>query len=211
MDEYWATWRTTSEDQLHKLGMFCVVDSPDLPSKAENRAARSLPLNLSLQLTKSKWADDDGVLGVWANVLIPRGTRFGPYVGKIVTFADTEANPGMDKKYFWRIFNSITGQLAFIKDGKDIRYANWMRHVQPAFDYQEQNLVAYQEGQDIYFLAIRQINPHEELFVWYAHDLCKRMNYPSEGRLLLENKRYHPEQFYTVAEVRVVLLKAIRF
>ena len=40
---------------------------------------------------------------------------------------------------------------------------------------EEQNLVAYQEGQEVYFLAIRQINANEELKVWYCHAMHNRM------------------------------------
>ena len=65
----------------------------------------------------------------------------------------------------------------FIRDGKDVTQANWMRHVQPAVNGDMQNLIAYQEGQEIYFLAVRQIEQNEELFVWYCYDYAKRLNY----------------------------------
>ena len=35
--------------------------------------------------------------------------------------------------------------------------------------------MAYQEGQEVYFLAIRQINANEELKVWYCHAMHNRM------------------------------------
>ena len=51
-----------------------------------------------------------------------------------------------------------------------------MRHVQPALNGDCQNLVAYQDGQEIYFLAVREIKLDEELFVWYCYDYAKRMS-----------------------------------
>ena len=50
-----------------------------------------------------------------------------------------------------------------------------MRHVQPAFRGENQNLVAYQDGQEIYFLTVRQVDRDEELFVWYGYDYAKRL------------------------------------
>ena len=82
-----------------------------------------------------------GVLGVWSDVLMPKGTRFGPVVGKIITPA--EIRDDMDKKYFWKIFNKSLGTVSFIRDGKDVSVSNWMRYVLPA-NGSNQNLVAYQ-------------------------------------------------------------------
>ena len=39
-----------------------------------------------------------------------------------------------------------------------------MRHVQPAFRGENQNLVAYQDGQEIYFLTVRQVDRDEEKY-----------------------------------------------
>ena len=49
-----------------------------------------------------------------------------------------------------------------------------MRHVQPAQGI-HQNLVAYQDREEIYFLTVRQIDKDEELFVWYGYDFAKRL------------------------------------
>ena len=139
-----------------------------------------MPINLSLRHSSSRYlGKDSGVLGVWTNVCIPAGTRFGPVVGQYRTPEESKI-PGMDRKYFWKIFNKLTGRVHFIRDGKDVNKANWMRHVQPAFR-EDQNLVAYQDGNEVYFLAIRQINRDEELLVWYGYDYAKRLGAPECG------------------------------
>lgn len=51
--------------------------------------------------------------------------------------------------------------------------SNWMRYVQPAASSEIQNMVAYQEGEEVYFLTMRQINQGEELTVLYAFDVTK--------------------------------------
>ena len=144
------------------------------------RAIKTLPrFNLVMRETSSKLKAEEGIYGVWSNVLLPRGTRFGPIVGKIIT--PHEVTPDMDRKHFWKIFNKATGGVSFIRDAKDVTVANWMRYVQPGCG-EDQNLVAYQEGQEIYFLAIRQINPNEELLVWYCNDYHKRFQSQYEQR-----------------------------
>ena len=68
-------------------------------------------------------------LGVWAKEYIPRGTRFGPMLGDIYPRNNNIA----DRKYFWRVYNKQTNELSFFVDGKDVRKANWMRYVLPAY------------------------------------------------------------------------------
>ena len=95
-------------------------------------------------------------------------------VGRLCA-AEEANNPVIDKKYFWRVYDRLKNQVMFILDGKDITQANWIRHVQPAFQGENQNLVAYQEGEQIFFLTVRQIQQDEELFVWYSYDFAKRI------------------------------------
>lgn len=143
-----------------------------------NRAELTLPRNLSLKLSRnSKESMKEGVLGVWSNILIPRGSRFGPFVGDIIS-NESSCHPGVDKKHFWRVFNKISNKEAFIIDGKDTNISNWMRHVQPSYDRNTQNIVAYQEGNEIYFLTIQDIPANIELTVYYAADFARRINAP---------------------------------
>lgn len=55
-----------------------------------------------------------------------------------------------------------------------------MRYVNPARSLAEQNLVACQNGRDIYFYTIRPVEPKQELLVWYsqefAHRLCSQQD-----------------------------------
>ena len=169
MDNY----HEMSEEALRKSVLFKVEDREVSPQEP-NRASNSLPATLCLRESCMVGAEP-GILGVWTKpgVNIPEGTRFGPYCGRFIP--PEQANIPADKKYFWRIFDKITNRLEFIRDGKDTTLANWMRYVQPAFKVQDRNLLAYQDGQDVYFLAIRPISMDEELFVWYSKDFSTRM------------------------------------
>ena len=88
---------------------------------------------------------------------------------------------GREKKYFWRVYDKARGAIAFYIDGKDTARANWMRYVLPAYRRSMQNLVAYQEGHQIYFLTTKHIQPGEQLTVWYCREYAHRMNFPLTG------------------------------
>ncbi|XP_030597479.1 PR domain zinc finger protein 1 isoform X1 [Archocentrus centrarchus] len=72
------------------------------------------------------------------------------------------------------------GQLQHFIDGYDVHRSNWMRYVNPACSLAEQNLVACQNGRDIYFYTIGPVEPKQELLVWYsqefAHRLCSQQD-----------------------------------
>nr|XP_020453339.1 PR domain zinc finger protein 1-like isoform X2 [Monopterus albus] len=67
------------------------------------------------------------------------------------------------------------GQLQNFLDGYDIHKSNWMRYVNPARSLAEQNLVACQNGRDIYFYTIRPVEPKQELLVWYSQEFAQRL------------------------------------
>ena len=56
------------------------------------------------------------------------------------------------------------GTTSYFETG-DENKSNWMMFVRPAATFAEQNLVAYQHGQDIYFTVIKNIEPRQELKV----------------------------------------------
>lgn len=52
-------------------------------------------------------------------------------------------------------------------DGSDPHYRNWMYFIQYARHQDEQNLMAIQHEERVYFRAVRDIQLGEELLVWY--------------------------------------------
>ncbi|KAK5854834.1 hypothetical protein PBY51_004992 [Eleginops maclovinus] len=68
-----------------------------------------------------------------------------------------------------------SGQLQNFIDGYDVHRSNWMRYVNPAHSSPEQNLVACQNGRDIYFYTIRPVEPNQELLVWYSQEFAQRL------------------------------------
>lgn len=67
------------------------------------------------------------------------------------------------------------GQLHNFIDGYDVQRSNWMRYVNPGRCLAEQNLVACQNGRDIFFYTIRPVEPKQELLVWYSQEFAQRL------------------------------------
>ncbi|KAG9263838.1 PR domain zinc finger protein 1-like isoform X2 [Astyanax mexicanus] len=67
------------------------------------------------------------------------------------------------------------GQLHRFIDGYDVQRSNWMRYVNPAHSMAEQNLVACQNGCDIFFYTFRPVERDQELLVWYSSEFSERL------------------------------------
>ncbi|KAM9798619.1 PR domain zinc finger protein 1 [Neosynchiropus ocellatus] len=176
LDSNMTSW---TEADFEEKCTYIVKDQP-LEEESENksRAERSLPRNLSL-----KRGVNSEVLGVSSKELIPKGTRFGPLVGE--RYTDETLPRDANRKYFWRVFSE--GHLNHILDGLNEEQSNWMRYVNPACAVEEQNLVACQNGLEIYFYTIKPLRPGQELLVWYCSELARRCNYPPLGQLTMDS------------------------
>ncbi|KAL1416225.1 hypothetical protein MTO96_006483 [Rhipicephalus appendiculatus] len=168
------------ESDFEQLAVYQVRDQA-CEEGLSNRAEASLPRNLLLKPSQTL----SDVLGVWSTDYIPRGTRFGPLMGDVYRKDEVPANA--NRKYFWRVYD---GPDSFhYVDGFDVSKANWMRYVNPAYSSENQNLVACQVKQDIYFYTIKPIYPNQELLVWYCREFAERLSYPITGELMLQRIR----------------------
>ncbi|KAM3931364.1 PR domain zinc finger protein 1 [Leptodactylus fuscus] len=165
----------------------CTFLVPDVPwdSSADGRnvvkAQASLPVILHFKYD----ADSDEVIGVFSNDTIPKGARFGPYVGEIYTEETLPENAS--RKYFWRIFSN--GEFNHYVDGYNEEKSNWMRYVNPGPSIEIQNLAACQNGSSIFFYTIKPIEKDEELRVWYSRGMADRLNYPYPGEMGMNRKQ----------------------
>uniref|UniRef100_A0A8C4YV89 PR domain zinc finger protein 1 n=1 Tax=Gopherus evgoodei TaxID=1825980 RepID=A0A8C4YV89_9SAUR len=149
-----------------------MLTRPDFP-----RAQASLPRNLAFQCNSSH-----KVVAVLSREYIPPGTRFGPLVGEVYTKENVPKNA--DRKHFWRIYTP-GGELHHFIDARDPRRSNWMRYVNPTPDAPAQNLVACQNGLEIYFYTLKPIVTGAELLVWYNHEFAERLQSPLPGDSIL--------------------------
>ncbi|XP_058647543.1 PR domain zinc finger protein 2 [Onychostoma macrolepis] len=99
-------------------------------------------------------------IGVWASRLIPKGKRFGPFVGERKKRSQVTSNV-----YMWEVYFPAWGWMCI--DATDPMKGNWLRYVNWARSSQEQNLFPLEINRAIYYKVLRPIGPDEELLVWY--------------------------------------------
>ncbi|KTG44651.1 hypothetical protein cypCar_00024850 [Cyprinus carpio] len=110
-----------------------------------SKARASLPLILYI---------DRFLGGVFTKRRIPKRTQFGPIEGPLLYMLDPEKEGERAEDLWFDLSNE--------------ERCNWMMFVRPAQNHLEQNLVAYQYGSDIFYTTIKNIQPKQELKVWYA-------------------------------------------
>ncbi|CAJ0576174.1 unnamed protein product, partial [Mesorhabditis spiculigera] len=176
-----------SDETLAQLCVFHVPDKPPQHQDASNRALTSLPLNLTIRQTGQN-------KHVWSIDYIPRGARFGPLLGESkladavrgmcvpMEASAAGAKPKLEKPSAeekddgsWKIFTPSGGRVLKNIVTNDDSKTNWMKFVHRAQKSDEQNLVACQVDNDIYFYSIRAIRPNTELLFWYGRDYAVRM------------------------------------
>uniref|UniRef100_A0A8D3D115 PR domain zinc finger protein 10 n=1 Tax=Scophthalmus maximus TaxID=52904 RepID=A0A8D3D115_SCOMX len=134
---------------------------PNRPVMSKARA--SLPLVLYI---------DRFLGGVFSKRRIPKRTQFGPVEGPLVPQSELQDH------YIHLKVNRKDGEKSndMWLDLSEEDSCNWMMFVRPAQNHLEQNLVAYQYGSEIFYTTIKNIQPKQELKVWYAASYAEFAN-----------------------------------
>ncbi|CAG5895913.1 unnamed protein product, partial [Menidia menidia] len=104
---------------------------------------------------------------------IPKGTRFGPFQGKLVNTSEIKTYD--DNTLMWEVFEN--GRLSHFVDGRGAA-GNWMSLVKCARFPEEQNLVAVQVQGQIFYEACKEVAPRQELLVWYGDCYAQFLGIP---------------------------------
>ncbi|KAM6107582.1 PR domain zinc finger protein 10 isoform 3-T6 [Pterocles gutturalis] len=154
------------------------------------RARASLPLVLYI---------DRFLGGVFSKRRIPKRTQFGPVEGPLVRQTELKdcyihLKVSLDKGD--RKDRDLQEDLWFELSSEAL--CNWMMFVRPAQNHLEQNLVAYQYGHHIYYTTIKNVEPKQELKVWYAASYAEFVNQKThdiseeERKVLREQEKNWP-------------------
>lgn len=153
-----------------------------IPNKSTKSKARaSLPDILYLKEVYGK-------IGIFTNGFLPKATQFGPLEAPLATknqMDEPDFPMKLDIRKCRRLESSASSYVYY--DTTDENMCNWMMLVQPANVFSEQNLCAYQNEDFVYFTTTKEIQPHEELRVWYSPTYARFMSAgiltPSSGAI----------------------------
>ncbi|XP_064616878.1 PR domain zinc finger protein 4-like [Liolophura sinensis] len=152
--------------KVHECKYTRVYDKP-----ISTKARMTLPDVLYL----SQSSVSSNLPGVWTKSFMSSHTVFGPVIGepKSAHECDKEKKPNF---FTWKIFYDGKAEGICVSDEN---HSNWMRFVKPARASEEQNVVVYQQGREIFFSTCRDLMPNQELLLWYSKDYAKALGMPS--------------------------------
>ncbi|XP_029313795.1 LOW QUALITY PROTEIN: PR domain zinc finger protein 14 [Cottoperca gobio] len=135
-----------------------VSDSHILPLDKD-----TLELPEGLSIVQAAWGNVSHCGVFTEKSSIPKGTRFGPFRGKLVNTSEIKTYD--DNTLMWEVFEY--GRLSHFIDGRG-GSGNWMSLVKCARFPEEQNLTAVQVQGQIFYEACKELRPGQELLVWYG-------------------------------------------
>ncbi|XP_053693276.1 uncharacterized protein LOC128741465 [Sabethes cyaneus] len=161
-----------------------IKDKPSL-----NLSRSSVPNGLLIM----DGAGPDGTSCVVTSQKFAKGTRFGPLLAQksyvpiknipfpLVLFA---APFYYGNEFDFELQTLFNGRDVYL-DTRNENKCNWMIHVSLARFSNEQNLICYQENDEIYYTAIKDIELGDILRVWYSRNYAAKI-----GTTLLEPSPY---------------------
>ena len=93
-----------------------------------------------------------------------------------------------------QVFDS-NGQVSHFIDGEDELDRNWMCYIQCARSDQEQNLEVVQHpDSSIFYYALKDVPPNQELLVWYSSAVECFLGIPQSGPIMMDNNNNNNKQ-----------------
>ncbi|XP_019350366.1 PR domain zinc finger protein 5 isoform X4 [Alligator mississippiensis] len=103
-------------------------------------------------------------MGLYTARRVEKGEKFGPFAGE--KRMPQELDENTDCRLMWEVRGS-KGEVLYVLDASNPRHSNWLRFVHEAPSQEQKNLAAIQEGENIFYLAVEDIDTDTELLIGY--------------------------------------------
>ncbi|XP_060102831.1 PR domain zinc finger protein 5 isoform X4 [Heteronotia binoei] len=103
-------------------------------------------------------------MGLFTARRVKKGEKFGPFAGEKRMPQDLDENT--DCRLMWEVRGN-KGEVLYVLDASNPRHSNWLRFVHEAPSQEQKNLAAIQEGENIFYLAVEDIETDTELLIGY--------------------------------------------
>ncbi|XP_013374075.1 PREDICTED: MDS1 and EVI1 complex locus protein EVI1 isoform X6 [Chinchilla lanigera] len=139
-------------------------------------------------------------LGIWTKRKIEVGEKFGPYVGE-------QRSNLKDPSHGWEILDEFCN-VKFCIDASQPDVGSWLKYIRFAGCYDQHNLVACQINDQVFYRAVSDIAPGEELLL-----LMKSEDYPQETMApdIHEERQYRCEDCDQIFESKAELADHQKF
>ncbi|XP_068581474.1 PR domain zinc finger protein 5 isoform X1 [Cebidichthys violaceus] len=157
-----------------------------------------VPDRFSLKASKVQ----DGI-GLYTARRVKKGEKFGPFAGEKKLPAELEESS--DTRLMWEVRGS-KGDVLYILDASNPRHANWLRFVHQAPSQEQKNLAAIQDGENIFYLAVDDIETDTELLIGYLDSDMEEEEEEEEEEVIRDDDENSKEAKHLV-EMELVIKK----
>ncbi|XP_051900607.1 PR domain zinc finger protein 5 isoform X2 [Pristis pectinata] len=129
-------------------------------------------------------------IGLYTARRVKKGEKFGPFAGE--KRLPHELDESMDSRLMWEVRGN-KGEVLYILDASNPRYSNWLRFVHQAPTQEEKNLAAIQEGENIFYLAVDDIETDTELLIGYLDSEMEELEEEEEEKIVSKEDEENPK------------------
>ncbi|XP_062898301.1 PR domain zinc finger protein 5 isoform X5 [Mobula hypostoma] len=133
-------------------------------------------------------------IGLYTARRVKKGEKFGPFAGE--KRMPHELDESMDPRLMWEVRGN-KGEVLYILDASNPRHSNWLRFVHQAPTQEVKNLAAIQEGENIFYLAVDDIETDTELLIGYLDSEMEEIEEEEEEKIVNKEDEENPKDIQT--------------